>query len=185
VIATFGFVHPSKAPDDCVRALEVLRRWKIPASLHFVGDIGYLTDRGAFLVDLAERIGIRQYIKFLGNFASEQVYRDYLVGADLAIQLRTYSFGGLSGALLDCAAAGLPTVANASLARAVGVPSGYTRSIPDSISPLLLAEALAELVESGVTTVRADSERREFSERRSFKVYSKLLCEALHLETAA
>src|SRR5262249_54521870 len=36
VIATFGFVHASKAPEECVWALEVLRGWGIPASLHFV-----------------------------------------------------------------------------------------------------------------------------------------------------
>jgi hypothetical protein len=38
-IATFGFVQASKAPEECVWALEVLRRWGIAASFHFVGDI--------------------------------------------------------------------------------------------------------------------------------------------------
>ena len=38
-IATFGFVQARKAPEECVLALEVLRRWRIAASFHFVGDI--------------------------------------------------------------------------------------------------------------------------------------------------
>jgi hypothetical protein len=43
-------------------------------------------------------------------------------GADLAVQLRRRRLGILSGALLDCAAAGLPTVTNESLAASVGAP---------------------------------------------------------------
>jgi hypothetical protein len=59
----------------------------------------------------------------------------------VAVQLRTYGLGGLSGALLDCAAGGLPSATNESLlAAAIGVPD-YVRSIADAVSPLLLAEA--------------------------------------------
>lgn len=184
VIATFGYIHPCKAPEECIWALEILRRWKVPASLHFVGGVENLEDGGEFLLNLAERIGVGEHVKIVGKYVSEQTYRDYLVGADLAIQLRTYHLGGLSGALLDCAAAGLPTVSNAALAKAVGVPRGYIRSIPDALSPLLLAEALAELVASGMCDIRPETQRREFSEQRSFRLYSELLCNALHLETA-
>jgi glycosyltransferase involved in cell wall biosynthesis len=185
VIVTFGYVHPCKAPEECIWALEILRRWKISASLHFVGGIENLEDGGDSLLALAERIGLRENVKLVAEYVSEQTYRDYLVGADAAIQLRTYRLGGLSGALLDCAAAGLPTVTNASLATAVGVPGRYIRSIPDVLSPLLLAEAIAELIASGMTAVRPEADRREFSEQRSFRIYSQLLCDALHLDTVA
>jgi glycosyltransferase involved in cell wall biosynthesis len=183
VIASFGYIHPCKAPEECIWALEILRRWKVPASLHFVGSVENLEDSGESLLNLAERIGVGEHVKIVGKYVSEQTYRDYLVGADLAIQLRTYRLGGLSGALLDCAAAGLPTVSNAGLAKAVGVPGGYIRGIPDALSPLLLAEALAELVASGMCDIRPEAQRREFSEQRSFRLYSELLCNALHLET--
>jgi hypothetical protein len=103
-----------------------------------------------------------------------------LVGADLAIQLRTYGLGGLSGALLDCAAAGLPTVANASLGAAVVVPE-YVRCIPDGLSPVLLAEALAGLLDEGLAAVRPEAARRAFSGQRSFATYSRGLCAALAL----
>ena len=37
---TFGFVHETKAPAECIWALEMLRGWGIGASLHFVGASG-------------------------------------------------------------------------------------------------------------------------------------------------
>jgi glycosyltransferase involved in cell wall biosynthesis len=179
-IATFGFVHASKAPEECVWALEVLRRWGVPASLHFVGELE-LSPETARLHPLVEELGLKQHVRFAKGYISEQVYRDYLIGADLAVQLRTYSLGGLSGAVLDCAAAGMPTVTNASLAAAVGVPN-YFRNIPDNLSPQLLAEALAELLAAGLAADRPEAERRVYCEQRSLGSYARGLCQALSLE---
>ena len=115
----------------------------------------------ADLRSLVARLGLAAHVRFVGSdFVPEQTYQDYLVGADLGIQLRTYGLGGLSGAVLDCAAAGLPTVTNASLGDAVGVPAAYFRSIPDALSPVLLAEALADLLEAGLPAQRPEAERR-------------------------
>ena len=180
-IATFGFVHLSKAPDECIWALDVLRGWGIPASLHFVGGMDAHA-KGPELRALVASLGHTEHVRFANDFVTEQAYGDYLVGADLAIQLRTYGLGGLSGALLDCAAAGLPTVANRSLAAAVGVPD-YVRCVPDSISPLLVAEALADLLEDGLASTRPEAERVAFAEPRSFAKYALGLCQALKLET--
>ncbi len=47
-------------------------------------------------------------------------------------------------ALLDCIAAGLPTVANDDMAEAMDAPS-YVLRVPDHPSPVLIAEALAEI----------------------------------------
>ena len=184
-IASFGYVHKTKAPQECIWAIDILRRWGIPATLHFVGGIGDFADRGAKLIELAARLGVGPYVKFTGDYVSEQTYRDYLVGADLAVQLRTYALGGLSGALIDCAAVGLPTVANQSLADAVGVPAAYNRSVSDSLSPLLIAEALAELHEAGLDRRRPEEARRAFSEERSLANYSARLCRVLGLDVPA
>jgi hypothetical protein len=181
-IATFGIVHHSKAPEECVWSLETLRGWGIPATLHFVGAFDANSGAASGLLPLIARLGLQSHVRLAGSdFVPEQTYQDYLIGADLGIQLRTYGLGGLSGALLDCAAAGLPSVANASLAAAVGVPD-YVRSIPDPISPLLLAEALADLRDSGLTNERPEKARRAFSEQRSFAAYGRELCDALALE---
>ncbi len=64
--------------------------------------------------------GLVDRIRFVGaterDFVPETVYQAYLQAADLGIQLRTFGFGSVSGALIDCIAAGLPTVANDDLA---------------------------------------------------------------------
>jgi glycosyltransferase involved in cell wall biosynthesis len=183
VIATFGFVHESKAPEECVWALETLRGWGFPASLHFVGGTNNMREGGADLRDLIGHLGLSAHVRFAkSDYVAEQTFQDYLAGADLGIQLRTYGLGGLSGAVLDCAAAGLPTVTNASLGEAVGVPGSYFRTIPDALSPVLLAEALAELLKAGLAAQRPEPERRAFSESRSSRGYARLLCDALHLE---
>ena len=114
-IATFGFVHSTKAPEECIWALELLRGWGIPASLHFVGALSPLFEGTLSLRALVVELGLAEQVRFVEGFVSEQTYRDYLVGADLGVQLRTYGLGTLSGGLLDCAAAGLPSVTNSSL----------------------------------------------------------------------
>ena len=185
LIATFGFVHATKAPAECIWALYSLRRWGIPAKLHFVGDLSVMPDGGRWLMALAERLGLSAHILLQDSYAPEQFYRDHLVGADLGIQLRTYGLGGLSGGLLDCAAAGLPTVANQSLIESVGVPASYTRQISDSLSPLLLAEALADLLDASASSdVRSERlhDRQVFGEERSFARYAERLCEVLELD---
>ena len=93
--------------------------------------------------------------------------------------------GSISGAVLDCAAAGLPTVTNISLGDAVGVPAAYFRKIPDALSPVLLAEALADLLEAGLPAQRPEADRHAYSQSRSFRNYTRLLCDALELDLPA
>jgi glycosyltransferase involved in cell wall biosynthesis len=179
-IATFGFVHVGKGSKECIWALDILRGWGIPASLHFVGDYDEVNAGSPGLRPLVAELGLERYVRFAEGYVSEQMYRDYLVGADLAVQLRVYGLGGLSGGLLDCAAAGLPTVTNDSLGASVGVPD-YVRCIPDAPSPLLLAEALAYLLATGLAVERPEAARRAFSEVRGFGAYAHGLCQALAL----
>ena len=181
LIASFGYVQDTKSPEDCVWALELLRRWGFQARLDFVGSLDYLGDRGVRLRALIARLGLGPFVAFAEGFVPEQTYQDYLVGSDLAIQLRTYGFGSLSGALLDCAAAGLRSVSNASMAEAVGAPTSYVRSIPNAISAVLLAEALADLIESGPSAAELENDRADFSDERSFRRYAARLCDVLEL----
>jgi glycosyltransferase involved in cell wall biosynthesis len=186
IVATFGIVHSSKAPQECVWALDVLRSWGIPASLHFVGGADSFPDETADLRRLVASLGLTAHVRFAGShFVSEQTYRDYLAGADLGVQLRTYGLGALSGAVLDCAGAGLPTVTNVSLGDAVGVPSAYFRKIPDALSPVLLAESLADLLEKGVTSHRPEADRWAYAQSRSFHAYARMLCDAVALDIPA
>lgn len=180
LLATFGHVDSVKGPEDCLWALERLRSWGVNASLHFVGQCVKNTEISDSLASLAERLGLGNSVRFYPEYLGEDVYFDYLLAADVAIQVRRYGLGGLSGALLDCAGAGLPCVANQSLFDAVSPPPAYTAAVPDVLSPVLLAERVADLV--GVRGARkTEATRLAFCDERSLARYAKLLMAALGL----
>ena len=84
----------------------------------------------------------------------------------------------LSGALLDCKAAGLPTVATAHLAEAILAPA-FVRTVSDAISAVLLAETVAEIVDSGSHLLRPLDAPRELLAERNFDVYATGLLAAV------
>ena len=173
LIASFGYVHPSKAPVDCVWAVLLLRSWGIDACLHFVGTSIMVEDQ---VTPLVAELGLGAWVRLPEAFVSEDVYRDHLLGADLAVQLRTTGAGSVSGALADCVAAGLPTVASRTLAEALDAPE-YVRAVPDFPSPVLVANAAAALL-GGRPTAAA---RRAYVAERDFEHYADRLCQALGL----
>lgn len=183
-IVTLGLVDASKAPDECLWALDLLRGWGVPARLSFVGQ-PTTPEIGEHVQRLAAKLGLSDHVTFASDYVSEAGYRDAIAGADVAIQLRTYNLGGLSGALLDCASAGTPTVANRGLADAIGVPDAYVTSIPDALSPVLLAEAIADLLEAQrgrSAAAMREAARVAFCEERSMSTYAATLCRSLGLE---
>lgn len=179
-IVSFGFVHQSKAPKECIFALEMLRSWNIPAKLYFVGEVG--RDLNDFR-KLCREIGIENFVSFSSDYVGEDQYRAYLLAADLAIQLRTHLFGGLSGALLDCIAVGLPVVANTDLAESMDAPS-YVERVNDRPSPVLIANAAAKIIDRAAGEVRHSEERRSFMSIHNFSNYARQLSEGLGLDVA-
>ena len=175
-----GTVRHDKAPAECIEATEILRGWGIKARLCFAGNRHELPDRGASLSACAASLEIADAVQFADGVLPELAYRDHLLAGDLALNLRTCDSSGVSNTLLDCAAAGLPAVTNASVFDAAGVPSVFARAVPDHLSPVLIAEALAELHETPSRANR-EPERRAFCEARSVETYARLLCEALDL----
>jgi glycosyltransferase involved in cell wall biosynthesis len=181
-IAVFGFVHPTKAPDECIWALEMLRVWGYAARLWFVGEV---LEGAPGLRRLAESIEVADDVVFTGEYVDDTTYSDFLLAADVAIQLRTHRLGGLSGALLDCIAAGLPAVANDDLAEAMEVPA-YVRRVPDQPSPVLIAEALANLIdEAGQCRLRWEEQRLTYIAEHSFGRYAERLVAGLGFDRRA
>lgn len=182
LIATFGFVFGTKGPEECIWALEVLRGWRIPARLVFVG--ASLIEDLSPLLTLRERLGLEQHVHFIERYTSEETYRDYLLAADYGIQLRLYGMGAMSGALLDCIASGLPTVANQDMADAADAP-GFVRRVPDKLAPVLVAEAIADMIAGDGAAGRDSEGRRAFEAGHNFGNYADQLCLALGLSHAA
>ena len=183
-IVVLGVVRQNKAPVECIEAIEILRSWGVQATLYFAGSRQELPGQGESLAAHAAWLGVGDFVRFADGFLPEQIYRDYLVAADLALTLRSYDFGGISGALLDCAAAGLPTVTNVSLCEAADIPAMFMRTVPDHLSPVLIAEELAEL-HGAFSSADREPERRAFCEARRVETYVRRLCEALDLSVPA
>jgi len=177
LVATFGFTHETKAPEDVLWAFELLRAWGVPARLHFVGQT--LMDVTP-LRRLADELGLLPHVDFGGAFVGEARYRDILLAADVAIQLRTLGPGSVSGTLSDCIAAGLPAVASAALADALDAPS-YVRVVPDAPSPVLVAEAALALLEDAPRS-GTEPERRAYAAGHGFDTYAVRLLELLGLD---
>jgi glycosyltransferase involved in cell wall biosynthesis len=182
VLVTFGFVSADKAPDELVWALHLLRTWGVDAELAFCGYL--LPQMATPLTALVNRLDLSNHVRTFPEAVPLDVYNDFLVASDVGIQLRTYFMGGLSGALNDCVAAGLPSVANEHLAESMLAPS-FVRRVPDSLSALLVAEAVLDIESSGQAHSRPIEEARAFARRHSPAAYCAQLLEALEVEVDA
>lgn len=178
-IASFGGVASSKGAETLVWALDLLRGWGVPARLLLVGAARGREAAGARA--LAARLGRDAQVAFHDRAVAEDAWRDHLLAADLVVQLRGFDFGQVSGALADAIAAGIPGVANAGLAAALAAPATIRR-VPDRLSPVLVAEALADLIGAGAQHERRRPERLVYQRDHAPEAYAQPLLAALGLE---
>lgn len=177
-IVSFGLIDlRTKANDVILDAVALLRQWGIDCQIHFVGTGPELELEK--LMRRALRLGISSALHLAG-WAPADVMDDYLLAADAAVQLRTYALAPLSGALLDCMAFGLPSIATESLAAEMNAPA-YIRGIPDRFSGLLLAEALGKVLESRrlQSSEAIEPLRHDWMAERTGAVYASSLLDAL------
>lgn len=143
VVCSFGIVHPNKSNGLLAEAFIRSELADDPACvLLFVGQ-----DVIAYGQDLAEAVvrpaHVAGQVRFIGR-VDEDVYRDYLAAADVAVQLRTQSRGETSGAVLDAMAYGLPTVVS-DLGSAAELPDEAVIKLPIGSGPDVLSEILNRL----------------------------------------
>jgi len=179
VIVTFGYVSDEKRPDTCVAAVGELRRMGVDAHLYFVGGAApHVQQR---LAEQAAGIDAADAIHFTGDWADETVYRGFLAAADLGIQLRSHFLGGLSGALLDCIAAGIPTVANRDLATALAAPD-YVAAVSDYPTGSEVAAALKQLLNVRRDSTAHSVARDRYVGEHSFDRYAVELLKLLNVQ---
>jgi hypothetical protein len=177
LISTFGFGGKEKRMDICIIATELLRGWKIPAELHFVGSTLGLSEE---IRRVGEMYGVEKHIHATSGFVENQRYRDFMLASDAAIQLRAYDFGQPSAALADCISAALPCVASRELANSCDAPE-YVLTVPDRSSPLLVAEHLAAIWEGSRGRSANLEAWRSYMASHNFDHYVKRLREILEL----
>ena len=111
LVCSFGILTRRKCSRDLFDAWLASRAGgRADARLVFVG----ANQAGPYGDDLEAAIesarGTRTAV--ITGYADEDVYRDYLAAADIAVQLRTTSRGETSGTILDCLAQGVPLIIN-------------------------------------------------------------------------
>ena len=181
MLCTFGGLGLDRAPEDLLWAVEMLRSWGVEASLTFCGAVAPSVE--AHVRHVAAELGLSDHIRLFATPPDENAYVDHLLAADVGLQLRKYFLGGLSGALNDCMSFGLPTVSNEHLASAMQAPA-FVRRVPDNLSPVLIAEAVLEILASGQHRERPIEEVAAYRSARSPERYAQKVLEALQLEPA-
>ncbi|MGH6980284.1 MAG: glycosyltransferase [Stellaceae bacterium] len=177
-IVTLGIPAGSKGNVECIEALALLRKGGMNAALYFVGEAN---DYSHLLRRTAAARGVKNFVHFMPKRPSEATYRDFIVAADLCIQLRTTGLGGLSAALLDAIGAGLPGIANADLADALDAP-GYISRVPDRFDAASVAAQAFAIVGDGLHR-RVGRQRSDFAASHSSEQYARDMMAALGFES--
>lgn len=106
VVCSFGFIGPTKASLELIKAWKLSKLCRTPnAKFVFVGQNNDTHPYGKAVVD---EIGDASVL--ITGFVSDEVYADYMACADMAVQLRTITRGETSRTVLDCLAYQLPLI---------------------------------------------------------------------------
>lgn len=112
VVCSFGFLAPTKLNHRLLHCwLNSSLAKNHRCRLVFVGE-NHGGDYGAELLQTIHSTGFGSRIRITG-FASPDMYRQYLMAANMAVQLRCSSRGETSGTVLDCMNHALPVIVNA------------------------------------------------------------------------
>ncbi|TYO96591.1 glycosyltransferase [Desulfallas thermosapovorans] len=143
VVCSFGMLGPTKLNHRLLEAWLTTPLAKDKnCRLFFVGE-NQSGEYGAKMLEAIRKSGCADRISITGFMPVEQ-YRQYLAAADVAVQLRSFSRGETSAAVLDCMNYNLPTLVNAhgSLAE---LPGDCVVMLPDDFTNEQLAQALEAL----------------------------------------
>jgi glycosyltransferase involved in cell wall biosynthesis len=174
LIASFGHVHTAKEPGAVIEAFGLIAPTRA-CRFAMVGS-GNPT-LVASLRDRATSLGIApDTLDLDAELVAEARYRDYLLAADVAVQLRRAPPGSISGALADAIAAGLPCVAAATLVEAI-VPPAYVTAVADDADPEAIAAAIIAVLDRGRAEIPA--QRAAFMQARSMARYARAVLDAV------
>jgi glycosyltransferase involved in cell wall biosynthesis len=143
VICSFGFLDSTKLNHRLINAwLGSALAGDARCNLIFVGE-NHGGDYGSSLTQTIRSSGLGNRIRITG-FASSEIFQQYLIAADMAVQLRTHSRGETSGTVLDCMNLALPLITNANGSMAE-LDSEAVWMLPDEFVDADLTDALEKL----------------------------------------
>lgn len=164
--------------ETAILAVELLRSWNLPAELYFLGDTNVERPN---ITRISSLFDISAYVHSGTQFEGNEIYRQFLIASDAALELRDYALGKEPPELVDCIAAGLRAVATQDMALAAESPE-YVRTVPDHFSPLQVAEQLALLCDSPPEHDATERARLAYTGAHNFQQYAKRLLRILELQ---
>lgn len=159
IVASFGFGSPVKQHEVILDAWINSDLAKDHNSfLVFVGE--YFSN--AYLQQLQRRIpeSLKARVIFTG-FTSKEEYEQFLMMADLAIQLRQQSRGENSAAIMDCLASGIPVIVN-DHGSTQEIPENVVWKIPHPSSTATLVNTLEFLYHHPQTRLKISTQARQY-----------------------
>jgi FkbM family methyltransferase len=166
VICTFGILGETKLNQHLLDAwLKTPMASEGNCHLIFVGQDSQNNPYCEQLRKAIRASSAKGRIRITG-FVSPDVYRQYLLAADIAVQLRALSRGETSAAVFDCLAHGVPTIINAN-GSMVELPEGCIVMLPDKLSIDELADALTMLRDEPEKRQALSQEARRVAVRHS------------------
>lgn len=143
IVCSFGILGPTKLNKRLLDAwLKSTLSRKENAFLIFVGQSNS-DDYGREIIECIQSSGCQERIRITG-WIDEELYKKYLIAADMGVQLRTLSRRETSAAVLDCMNFGLATVVNGNGSMAELSPEAVV-ILPDEFKDSDLVQALEEL----------------------------------------
>lgn len=143
LVCSFGYLDSTKLNHRLLDAwLSSALAGDMRCTLVFVGE-NHGGDYGADLLKTIRSNGMSHRIRITG-FASPEMFRQYLMAADVAVQLRTCSRGETSAAVADCMNHGLPVIVNANGSMAE-LDSESVWMLSDEFDDAALVDALERL----------------------------------------
>lgn len=142
IIASFGMVSEVKGLDTLIAAIALLAEshHDIWLAIAGPGEQAELQRWRNLASELAPTVDTS-----IPGHMPEADYKRLLQSADVAVQLRTLSNGEASAAVVDCLAAGLPTVVS-DLGWAAELPPDAVAHVPADCTPSGLARTLEDLI---------------------------------------
>jgi glycosyltransferase involved in cell wall biosynthesis len=174
-LVTFGYVDlRTKLNDQLLAAAGWLTAWGHNVHITFAGGASEgVTEE---LMEIAGRLGVTN-VEITG-FLDEMDYQDYLMAADIGIQLRVSDFLGVSGPLSDLAAFGTTSIATEGLARDISAPP-YIHPISVWSSGVQLAEEVLRVAELPSDPEQRERDREKYLDRMSPTRYVHHLMQVL------
>jgi glycosyltransferase involved in cell wall biosynthesis len=154
IIATFGIATAAKQTEKIIRAFARLTVDEADTRLAVVGSFPDPVER-AGADRLADELGIAHRTILTGRLGAAD-YERWLERAAVAVQLRSWSNGETSAAVMACLSAGVPTIVS-DIGAASELPDSCVVKVPAGIGTAALADELQALL-------REPGRRRALSE---------------------